>query len=130
MKASCENAMKLAQWLVTDERIERVMYPGLACHPNHMLAQQQMRDFGGVISILIKGGAQAATNMLEKCRIFALAESLGGIESLINLPAKMTHASIPNDERMRIGIEDHLVRLSVGVEDFEVLRNDLDPALA
>lgn len=129
MEASCNNAMKLAQWLDTDPRIERVIYPGLPTHPDHELAQKQMRGFGAIISLLIKGGASPAKKMLENCKIFALAESLGGIESLINLPSKMTHASIPLKERQRIGIHDNLVRLSVGIENFEDLKYDLDQAL-
>ncbi len=130
MNASCKNAMELAQWLDSDSRIDKVIYPGLKSHPDHHLAQKQMRGFGAIISVLVKGGAKAATNMLEKCQVFALAESLGGIESLINLPSKMTHASIPFKERQRIGIHDNLVRLSVGIEDFEDLKFDLDQALS
>ncbi|MBL4659973.1 MAG: PLP-dependent transferase [Alcanivoracaceae bacterium] len=129
MKATCENAMKLAKWLESDPRIEKVIYPGLESHPHHELAKKQMRGFGGIVTILIKGGEQASREMLEKCHIFALAESLGGIESLVNHPAIMTHASIPYEERQKIGIYDNLVRLSVGIEDYEDLKADLDYAL-
>ena len=129
MKATCENAMKLANWLESDPRIEKVIYPGLESHPHHQLAKKQMRGFGGIVTILIKGGEQASREMLEKCHIFALAESLGGIESLVNHPAIMTHASIPYEERQKIGIYDNLVRLSVGIEDYEDLKADLDYAL-
>ena len=129
MKATCENALKLAQWLETDSRIEKVIYPGLSSHPQHQLAKKQMRGFGGIVTILVKGGIDETRAMLEKCSIFALAESLGGIESLVNHPAIMTHASIPYEERQKIGINDNLVRLSVGIEDYEDLKADLDFAL-
>ncbi|VAW44878.1 Cystathionine gamma-lyase, partial [hydrothermal vent metagenome] len=98
-------------------------------HSHHELAKKQMRGFGGIVTILIKGGEDASRKMLEKCHIFALAESLGGIESLVNHPAIMTHASIPYAERQKIGIFDNLVRLSVGIEDYEDLKADLDFAL-
>ena len=129
MKATCENALKLAQWLESDPRIDQVIYPGLESHPQHELAKKQMHGFGGIVTILVKGGGEASTKMLEKCHIFALAESLGGIESLVNHPAIMTHASIPYEERQKIGIYDNLVRLSVGIEDYEDLQADLDYAL-
>ncbi|MCB1585555.1 MAG: PLP-dependent transferase, partial [Xanthomonadales bacterium] len=129
MKATCENALKLAQWLENDPRIEKVIYPGLSSHPQHQLAKKQMRGFGGIVTILVKGGIDETRAMLEKCSIFALAESLGGIESLVNHPAIMTHASIPYEERQKIGIYDNLVRLSVGIEDYEDLKADLDFAL-
>ncbi|HOP23338.1 MAG TPA: aminotransferase class I/II-fold pyridoxal phosphate-dependent enzyme, partial [Gammaproteobacteria bacterium] len=129
MKATCENTLKLAQWLENDPRIEKVIYPGLSSHPQHQLAKTQMRGFGGIVTILVKGGIDETRAMLEKCSIFALAESLGGIESLVNHPAIMTHASIPYEERQKIGINDNLVRLSVGIEDYEDLKADLDFAL-
>ncbi len=129
MKATCENALKLAKWLESDARIDKVIYPGLASHPQHELAKKQMRGFGGIVTILIKGGGDASKKMLERCHIFALAESLGGIESLVNHPAIMTHASIPYEERQEIGIYDNLVRLSVGIEDYDDLKADLDYAL-
>jgi cystathionine gamma-lyase len=129
MQATCENALRLAKWLETDPRIDKVIYPGLESHPHHQLAKKQMRGFGGIVTILVKGGGEASTTMLERCQIFALAESFGGIESLINHPAIMTHASIPYAERQQIGIYDNLVRLSVGIEDYEDLKADLDYAL-
>ncbi|MCF6288748.1 MAG: PLP-dependent aspartate aminotransferase family protein [Proteobacteria bacterium] len=129
MQATCDNALRLAQWLESDPRIDKVIYPGLKSHPQHELAKKQMRGFGGIVTILIKGGGEASTKMLERCHIFALAESLGGIESLVNHPAIMTHASIPYAERQKIGIYDNLVRLSVGIEDYADLKDDLDYAL-
>lgn len=129
MKAICENALKLAQWLESDKRVEKVIYPGLLSHPDHELAKKQMRAFGGVITVLIKGDADATRQMVERCHIFALAESLGGIESMVNHPSTMSHASISHKERQKIGIHDNLLRLSVGIEDFEDLKDDLDFAL-
>lgn len=129
MKAICENALKLAEWLESDQRIEKIIYPGLTSHPDHELAKKQMRAFGGVITILIKDNKDTTRQMLEKCHIFALAESLGGIESMVNHPATMSHASISHQERQKIGVYDNLVRLSVGIEDFEDLKADLDFAL-
>jgi cystathionine gamma-lyase len=129
MKAHCENAGELARWLQTHPSIEKVIYPGLASHPQHALAARQMDGFGGMISILVKGGLDAARRMMERCQLFACAESLGGVESLINHPAIMTHASVPPENRARLGITDNLVRLSVGVEDVADLRAELDAAL-
>jgi cystathionine gamma-lyase len=130
MKAHCENAGELAAWLETHPAIDKVIYPGLASHPQHALAKKQMDGFGGMISIYVKGGAAAATAMMEKCRLFALAESLGGVESLVNHPAIMTHASVPVERRKVLGIDDNLVRLSVGIEDVSDLRAELKEALA
>jgi len=130
MKAHCENAGELAQWLESHPAIDKVIYPGLHSHPQRALAQQQMRGFGGMISIYVKGGLDAARRMMERCELFALAESLGGVESLINHPAIMTHASVPPENRARLGIADNLVRLSVGVEDVADLRAELATALA
>lgn len=130
MQRHSENALALAHWLEQHPQIERVIYPGLPSHPQHALAQKQMRAFGGMISVIVKGGVSAATSLLEKTRIFTLAESLGGIESLIEHPAIMTHASIPADVRADIGIADGLVRLSVGIEDLADLQADLAQALA
>ena len=130
MKAHCANAMELAQWLQTHPGIEKVIYPGLASHPQHALAQHQMDGFGGLISVYVRGGLPAARRMMERCKLFGLAESLGGVESLINHPAIMTHASIPPERRVVLGIHDNLVRLSVGVEDVADLRAELDAALA
>jgi cystathionine gamma-lyase len=130
MKAHCENAGELAAWLEEHPAIDKVIYPGLASHPQHALAKKQMHGFGGMISIYVKGGADAARRMMERCRLFALAESLGGVESLVNHPAIMTHASVPPERRAALGIADNLVRLSVGVEDLADLRAELDEALA
>jgi cystathionine gamma-lyase len=130
MKAHCEGAGELAQWLQTHPAIEKVIYPGLAAHPQHDLAKRQMKGFGGMISILVKGGFDGARRMMERCQLFAVAESLGGVESLVNHPAIMTHASVPPENRARLGIADNLVRLSVGVEDVADLRAELDYALS
>jgi len=130
MRAHCANAMALAQWLDTHPAVEKVIYPGLASHPQHELAKRQMDGFGGLISIYIRGGLPATRRMMERCKLFGLAESLGGVESLINHPAIMTHASVPADRRAALGIHDNLVRLSVGVEDVADLRAELDAALA
>lgn len=129
MAQHCRNAQQLAEWLSLHPALERVIYPGLACHPQHELATRQMSAFGGMIAIILKGGLEDARRMLERCRIFALAESLGGVESLIEHPAIMTHASVPAEQRWSAGISDTFIRLSVGVEDFEDLRDDLDYAL-
>ncbi len=130
MRAHCENAMALAQWLETHPAIEKVIYPGLASHPQHELATRQMSGFGGIVTIYVKGGLDAARRMLERCKLFALAESLGGVESLVNHPAIMTHASVPPERRAALGIADNLVRLSVGVEDVGDLKAELERALA
>ncbi|MFZ5661296.1 MAG: cystathionine gamma-synthase [Pseudomonadota bacterium] len=129
MKAHCENALALAEWLQTHPAVEKIVYPGLKAHPQYELAKRQMQGFGGMVSIYVKGGFEAAKRLCERVRIFALAESLGGVESLINHPAVMTHASVPPERRSQLGIADNLVRLSVGVEDVEDLRADLDDAL-
>jgi cystathionine gamma-lyase len=131
MNAHCDNSLKIAQWLQQHPGVEKVIYPGLADHPHHELAMRQMNGRGGgIISIDIKGGLDMARLMLERCELFALAESLGGVESLINHPAIMTHASVPVEQRESIGISDTLIRLSVGVEDADDLIADLDHALA
>jgi cystathionine beta-lyase/cystathionine gamma-synthase len=129
MQRHCENAMELAEWLDKHDKVSKVIYPGLASHPQHALAKKQMSAFGGMISIEIKGGLAESKRMLERCRIFALAESLGGVESLIEHPAIMTHASVPKDQREALGIKDNFIRLSVGIEDVEDLKRDLDQAL-
>ena len=129
MKAHCENAGELAGWLDAHPAVDKVIYPGLASHPQHALAKRQMHGFGGMISIYVKGGADAARRFMERCKLFALAESLGGVESLVNHPAIMTHASVPPERRAALGIADNLVRLSVGVEDVADLRAELDDAL-
>ena len=130
MKAHCENAQVLAEWLESHQAIEKVLYPGLKSHPQHDLAARQMDGFGGMVSIYLKGGAEAATRFCERTRLFALAESLGGVESLVNHPAIMTHASVPADRRAQLGIGDNLVRLSVGVENVADLKADIEAALA
>jgi len=129
MERHCSNAQKLAEWLSEHSAVERVMYPGLPSHPQHALARRQMTAFGGMIAVVLKGDLTCARRVLERCRIFALAESLGGVESLIEHPAIMTHASVPAEQRQLAGISDTLIRLSVGVEEFEDLRQDLEQAL-
>jgi cystathionine gamma-lyase len=130
MRAHCDNAGQLAEWLQTHPAIEKVVYPGLASHPQHALAKRQMRGFGGMVSIWLKGGLPAARRFMERTELFACAESLGGVESLVNHPAIMTHASIPPERRAALGVTDNLVRLSVGVEDVADLRAELEAALA
>ena len=130
MKAHCENAQALAEHLETHPAIEKVIYPGLASHPHHELAKRQMDGFGGMLSICLKGGFEAAKRFCERTELFTLAESLGGVESLVNHPAVMTHASVPLQRRAELGIGDDLVRLSVGIESLQDLRADLDVALA
>ncbi|MCK9366943.1 MAG: PLP-dependent aspartate aminotransferase family protein [Metallibacterium scheffleri] len=130
MRAHCDNALELARWLEKHPAIERVIYPGLKSHPQHALAKRQMQGYGGIISIEVKGGLKKARSMLERCQLFALAESLGGVESLIEHPAIMTHASIPPAQRKRLGISDGLVRLSVGVECVDDLRGELTRTLS
>lgn len=131
MQRQCESAAKLANWLEQRKDVERVIYPGLKSHPQHSLAARQMTNgYGGMISIVLKGGLNAAQSMLKGCQIFTLAESLGAIESLIEHPAIMTHASIPAAIRAKAGISDGLVRLSVGIEDVQDLQDDLEQALS
>ena len=128
MKQHCENAMQVARWLATQKRISRVYYPGLEDHPGHALARRQMRGFGGMISFEL-GSLAAAAAFLKGVRLCALAESLGGVETIITHPATMTHAAIPAEERAKIGVTDGLVRISVGIEDAEDIIEDLDRAL-
>jgi cystathionine beta-lyase/cystathionine gamma-synthase len=130
MDRHCTSARLLAKWLVEQKKVENVYYPGLPGHPNHDVAHRQMRDFGGMISVRLQGGGEAALKLLTRTRLFSLAESLGGVESLIGHPATMTHASIPAEVRAARGVDDGLVRLSVGIEDVEDLRGDLEQALA
>ena len=130
MERHCSNALELAQWLSEQPQVARVHYPGLESHPQHALARAQMRGFGGMISLDLKCDLAGTRRFLEAVRIFALAESLGGVESLIEHPAIMTHATIPEATRASLGIGDSLVRLSVGVEDVDDLRADLQQALA
>jgi cystathionine gamma-lyase len=130
MERHCTNAQRIAEWLAAHPQIEQVYYPGLPSHPQHRLARRQMRGFGGMVTAILKGGLEPARRFLERCEIFALAESLGGVESLIEHPGIMTHASIPADKRAALGIHDGLVRLSIGIEDVEDLLADLAHALA
>ena len=130
MRAHCENAQALAEWLSTHAAVEQVIYPGLTAHPHHALAARQMDGFGGIVSVRIKGGYAGAQRFCERTELFTLAESLGGVESLVNHPAVMTHASVPVERRAALGIHDDLVRLSVGVETLDDLRADLEQALA
>jgi len=130
MNAHCANALQIATWLESHPAVGKTIYPGLKSHPQHELAMSQMGGLGGgIISVDLKGGYEAAKTMLEGCQLFALAESLGGVESLINHPAVMTHASVPPEKRAEIGISDSLVRLSVGVEDVNDLIAELDRVL-
>lgn len=128
MKAHAENGMKVANYLEKHPQVEKIIYPGLASHPQHALAKEQMSGFGGMITFFIKGGLPAARKFLESVEVFALAESLGGVESLIEHPAIMTHASVPAEQRKALGIDDSLIRLSVGVEDVDDLLQDLEQA--
>ena len=130
MERHCASAFQVAAWLEQDERVERVLYPGLPSHPQHDLANVQMDGFGGIVTFFIKGGLDHARQFLENCEVFALAESLGGVESLVDHPAIMTHASVPAERRAELGISDQLIRLSVGIEAIEDLIADLDQALA
>ena len=130
MKAHCENAQAIAEFLEHHPAVERVAYPGLKAHPQYALAQRQMSGAGGMVSVWLKGGFEAAKRFMERTELFACAESLGGVESLANHPAVMTHASVPEERRAKLGVTDNLVRLSVGVEDLADLRAELDSALA
>ena len=129
MERHCENAMKIASFLENHKAIEKVIYPGLKSHPHHELASKQMQGYGGMITLILKGGLDSAKSFLERTEIFSLAESLGGVESLIEHPAIMTHASIPPEIREEIGISDGLVRLSVGIESLDDLIQDLEVSL-
>jgi cystathionine gamma-lyase len=129
MERHCQNAAAVATWLERHPKVARVHYPGLASHPQHVLAKRQMHGFGGMVTAILKGTLADSRRFLERCQIFALAESLGGVESLIEHPAIMTHASLPPEKRAALGIGDGLVRLSVGVEDEADLIADLAQAL-
>lgn len=129
MERHCQNASEVSGFLESHSGVERVYYPGLASHPNHEVAKSQMNGFGGMVTAVLKGGLGSATKFLERTELFTLAESLGGVESLIEHPAIMTHASIPPEIRKELGIDDGLVRLSVGIEAVEDLIQDLDKAL-
>ena len=130
MERHCSSTMAIAEWLEQDSRVERVLYPGLESHPQHELAKQQMPGFGGIVTFLINGDLADARRFLERCEVFSLAESLGGVESLVDHPAIMTHASVPEEERAKLGISDQLIRLSVGIEALDDLIADLDQALS
>jgi cystathionine beta-lyase/cystathionine gamma-synthase len=130
MERQCASALQIAAWLERHPKVRRVYYPGLASHPQHALAKRQMRAFGAMISVDLAGTLDDARRFLERCHLFSLAESLGGVESLIEHPAIMTHASVPPEVRQELGISDTLVRLSVGIEDAADLTAELDAALA
>ncbi len=130
MERHCASALHLADWLAQHPRVEQVWYPGLPQHPGHELARKQMKQFGGMVSLKLRGDVAATVRFLKSLRLFSLAESLGGVESLVNHPARMTHASIPAEIRERRGIDDRLVRLSVGIEEVADLQADLEQALA
>ena len=130
VQRACDNARQIADFLLTNDKIANVYYPGFESHPNHDIAKKQMRDFGGMVSFdLKKDTLEAANEILTKTHYFSLAESLGGVESLIGHPSTMTHASIPREERLKVGLTDSLIRLSVGIEDVEDLIQDIDQAL-
>jgi cystathionine gamma-lyase len=130
MERHCGNAMHIAAFLEKHPKVERVIYPGLASHPQHLLAARQMsRRYGGMVTAILKGGLPASRRFLERCKLFTLAESLGGVESLIEHPAIMTHASLPEDVRANLGIDEGLVRLSVGIENVDDLIAELKHAL-
>jgi len=129
MARHSENGQKIAEWLEKHPKIERVSYPGLKSHPQHSLAKEQMKGFGGMVTFVVKGGLPASRALLEKVKIFACAESLGGVESLIEHPAIMTHASVPKEIREKVGIVDGLIRISVGIEHIDDLIQDLEQAL-
>jgi len=130
MKAHCENGAKIAHWLKSNPKVKKVYWPGFTDHPGHAIAKEQMHDFGGMISFeLVNDSVEEAKRVLSSTHMFALAESLGGVESLINHPATMTHASIPREERIKNGLSDSLIRLSVGIEDADDLIADLAKAI-
>lgn len=129
MERHCANAQHLAEWLSKQPQIQKVIYPGLSSHPQHALAKEQMHHFGGMISMVVDGGIEGAKRFLSRCELFTLAESLGGVESLIEHPAIMTHASIPAEQRRALGIADGFIRLSVGIEHIDDLQADLSHAL-
>jgi len=130
MERHCASALRIAEFLAGHDKIDHVIYPGLTSHPQHALAKRQMRGFGGIVTARVKGGLEPSRRFLERCELFTLAESLGGVESLIEHPAIMTHASVPPDVRAALGIDDGLVRLSVGIEDCDDLIADLAGALS
>jgi len=129
MDRHCASAMELAEWLKQQPQVEQIFFPGLKDHPGHAIAAKQMKAFGGMISLRIRGGGDAAKRFASRTKLFSLAESLGGVESLLNHPATMTHSSIPKEVREARGVDDSLVRLSVGIEDVNDLREDLQRAM-
>lgn len=129
LEKHCSSAMRIANFLSTHEKVLQVFYPGLESHPNHQVGKSQMRAYGGMVSFYLKGNCESCKSLLRELKIFTLAESLGGVESLADHPASMTHASVPKEEREKVGITDSLIRLSVGIEDVEDLVSDLFCAL-
>ena len=130
MQRHCENGKAVAKFLANHSKVGAVYYPGFQNHPNYTIAKKQMKDFGGMVSFRLKDESKkAAFTFLESTKVFTLAESLGGVESLVNHPATMTHASIPEPERLKIGITNSLIRLSVGIEDIDDLLSDLEQAI-
>lgn len=129
MKAHGENALAIAEFLENHPKSEKVIYPGLKSFPQHELARKQMKGYGGMITFFLKGGIEESKKFLENTKLFSLAESLGGVESLIEHPAIMTHASVPAEQRKKLGIHDNLIRISVGIEDVDDLKEDLSNAL-
>ncbi len=130
MERHCKSSLRIAEWLEGHPNVEQVLYPGLSSHPQHELAKKQMPGYGGIVTFFIKGDLEDARRFLETCEVFSLAESLGGVESLVDHPGIMTHASVPAEERAKLGISDTLIRLSVGIEDVDDLIADLDRALS
>jgi cystathionine gamma-lyase len=129
MEAHAKNAMVIAKFLATHSKVASVIYPGLESHPQHDIAKKQMSGFGGMMGVYLKGGLEESNFFLEQVHLFVLAESLGGVESLIEHPAIMTHASVPLKDRKKLGISDNFIRLSIGIEHVEDLKNDLQQAL-
>jgi len=129
MRKHCDNAMEIAAWLNQHPKVERTLFPGLPDHPQHALARKQMNGFGAMISVYLRTDMDGVRRALEACKIFTLAESLGGVESLVGHPVTMSHGTLPVELRQRLGITDNLVRLSVGIEDAQDLIADLDQAL-
>jgi len=130
MDRHCDNAERVVDHLARHDKVERVIYPGMADHPQHEVAAKQMKQFGGMVSVELKASLEQARKMMSSFEVFSLAESLGGVESLVDHPASMTHASIPKEERLAVGLQDGLIRLSVGIEDADDLIADLDAAIA
>ncbi|OGQ50312.1 MAG: hypothetical protein A3I09_00890 [Deltaproteobacteria bacterium RIFCSPLOWO2_02_FULL_47_10] len=129
MERHAKNAGEVAKWLKEHKKVSKVFYPGLPTHPGFDIAKKQMSGFSGMISFEVKGGLESAKKVVESLKVFSLAESLGGVESLVCYPPMMTHSSVPKEDRLRIGITDGLIRLSVGIEDVEDLVADLEKAL-